>query len=133
MPLSYQKFINSWIKCYAFYGNFNVQFQTWQGNVIKLWYFAQKFSKIDLDSRAQNYVPLGALNAAHAHNNTIVLIAMSNIYLHTCISYFVIQKDFWKWGRYIQIVKFFKIMTNSNYTTLYSTTVVRVKISSSYI
>ena len=98
---------------------------TWKYNEIII--FCTKFSKIDLDSRAQNYVPLGALNAAHAHNNTIVLIAMSNIYLHTCISYFVIQKDFWKWGRYIQIVKFFKIMTNSNYITLYSTMVIRVK------
>ena len=71
---------------------------TWKYNEIII--FCTKFSKIDLDLRAQNDVPLGALNAAHAHNNTIVLIAMSNIYLHTCISYFVIQKDFWKWGRY---------------------------------
>ena len=73
--------INSWMECYTFYGNFNVQLQTWRGNVIKLWYFAQNFSNIDLDSRAQNYVPLGVLNATHAQNNTIVLIAMSNIYL----------------------------------------------------
>ena len=52
---------------------------TWKYNEIII--FCTKFSKIDLDLRAQNDVPLGALNAAHAHNNTIVLIAMSNIYL----------------------------------------------------
>ena len=79
--ISISDLINSWMECYTFYGNFNVELQTWRGNVIKLWYFAQNFSNIDLDSRAQNYVPLGVLNATHAQNNTIVLIAMSNIYL----------------------------------------------------
>ena len=29
-------------------------------------------------------MPLGALNAAHAHNNTIVLIAMSYMYKLLC-------------------------------------------------